>query len=138
MQTCIAPRTSGSTIHEDLEHDAWHVLEVDEPLEIGEDFLLIRRRPGIYLRSLIPELTDAPAPPTDRLSLLRTTIGKLVDAANEPRAHFIATLVADRIRSASTHVVFVEREQRFYVEDLEPDPQQLDTWRAVTHAVGRA
>ena len=123
-------------IHEDLEHDAWHVLDVDEPLEIGEDFLLIRRRPGIYLRSLIPELTDAPAPPTDRLSLLRTTIGRLVDAAIERRVHFIATLVADRIRSASTHVVFVEREQRFYVDDLEPDPQQLDAWSALTRAVG--
>ena len=125
-------------VHEDFEHDAWHVLDVDEPLEIGEDFLLIRRRPGIYLRSLIPELTDAPAPPTERLPLLRMTIDKLVAAAEAPRVHFIATLVADRIRLASTHVVFVEREQRFYVEDLEPDREQLDTWCRLAHASDRA
>ena len=96
-------------VHEDLEHDAWHVLDVDEPLEVGEDFLLIQRRPGIYLRSLIPELTDAPAPPTERLPLLRATIDKLVAAADSPRSRFIAALVADRIRTASTHVIFVER-----------------------------
>lgn len=34
-------------VHEDFEHDAWHVLDIDEPLEIGEDFLIFRRRPGI-------------------------------------------------------------------------------------------
>jgi hypothetical protein len=118
-------------VHEDLEHDAWHVLDVDEPLEIGADFLTIRRRPGIYLRSLIPELTDAPAPPTERLPLLRATIDKLVAAAAEPRARFLATLVADRIRTASSHVIFVERERRFYVEDLEPDRDQLRTWRTL-------
>ncbi|TMQ15663.1 MAG: hypothetical protein E6J90_05710 [Deltaproteobacteria bacterium] len=77
-------------VHEDFENDAWHVLDVDEPLEIGSDFLVIRRRPGIYLRSLIPELTDAPAPPTERLLLLRSTVDTLVAAAVEPRARFIA------------------------------------------------
>lgn len=119
-------------VHEDFEHDAWHVLDVDEPLEIGEDFLILRRRPGIYLRSLIPELTDAPAPPTDRLPLLRATVEKLVASAAEPRARFIATLAADRIRSATSHVIFVEREQRFYIEDLEPDREQLATWRKLS------
>jgi hypothetical protein len=119
-------------VHEDYEHDAWHVLDVDEPLEIGEDFLLIRRRPGIYLRSLIPELTDAPAPPTERLPLLRATIDKLVAAASEPRARFIAAMVAERIRTASSHVIFVERERRFYVEDLEPDREQLQRWRSLS------
>lgn len=118
-------------VHEDFEHDAWHVLDIDEPLEVGEDFLIFQRRPGIYLRSLIPELTDAPAPPTERLPLLRTTIEKLVAAAIEPRARFIATLAADRIAKASAHAIFVERELRFYIEDLEPDRGQLDTWRAL-------
>jgi hypothetical protein len=123
-------------VHEDFEHDAWHVLDVDEPLEVGEDFLLFQRRPGIYLRSLIPEMTDVPAPPTERLPLLQSTIEKLLTAATEPRARFIATLVADRIRTASTHVIFVEREQRFYVEDLEPDRGQLETWRRLARMPG--
>jgi len=119
-------------VHEDFEHDAWHVLGVDEPLEIGADFLRIGRRPGIYLRSLIPELTDDPAPPTDRLPLLRATIDKLVMAAADPRARFIVALVADRIRTASAHVIFIEDKQRFYIEDLEPDPAQLRDWRRLT------
>jgi len=118
-------------VHEDFDHDAWHVLDVDEPAEVGTDFLLFRRRPGIYLRSMMPELTDVPAPPSERISLLRATLEKLVGAAVEPRRRFIASLVAARIAAATEHVIYVEGERRFYVEDLEPDPEQLRAWCAL-------
>jgi hypothetical protein len=41
-------------------------------------------------------------------------------------------MVAERIRTASSHVIFVERERRFYVEDLEPDREQLQRWRSLS------
>jgi hypothetical protein len=31
-------------------------------------------------------------------------------------------------------VIFVERERRFYIEDLEPDPGQLRDWRTLRAA----
>src|SRR5262245_53295078 len=33
-------------IHRDYEHDAWHRIDVDEPIEVGADFAMMPRRVG--------------------------------------------------------------------------------------------
>src|SRR5688572_4033068 len=58
-------------IHRDYDHDAWHVLDVMMAPEVGQDFVMVCRLPGIPLHHFYPETTDdvveAPEPQLRRL-----------------------------------------------------------------------
>src|SRR4051794_34353577 len=56
-------------IHRDYDHDAWLVIDVDEPLEVGTDFVIMPRRVGNTLESFMRR--DDPAEPPSRLRELR-------------------------------------------------------------------
>lgn len=116
-------------IHGDYEHDAWFVLDVDEPIEVGADFVLMRNRIGNTLDSFVREEERAEPPP--RLAELRTLIPKLVAAAETPADRWIAALVANRLAGPDLHTIFVWAEQRFYIQDLAPSREELEAWRAV-------
>lgn len=114
-------------IHRDYDHDAWHILDVDVPVEVGSDFVVMPGRIGNTLESFTRSDERAPAPP--RLAELQTLIPKLVAAASEPADQWIAGLVASRIEKPDFNTVFVWADQQFYIQDLAPSRMELDAWQ---------
>lgn len=119
-------------IHRDYVLDAWYVLDVDEPIEIGVDFVLMPRRVGNTLESFTREEDRAPAPA--RLDELRELIPKLVAAATDPVDEWVAKVVAKRITNPDWNTIFVWGEQRFYVQDLAPSRDELAAWQVLQQA----
>jgi len=120
-------------VHEDFEYDAWHVLDVDEPLEVGTDFVILRRRAGDSIASL--ESIEEPAPAPPRLAELRELVPKLQAAATAPTDRWIANLVASRVARADHQIIYVHAENIFRVQDLGPTRDDLEAWTRVRIAV---
>jgi hypothetical protein len=118
-------------IHRDYEHDAWWVIDVDEPVEVGSDFVVMPRRIGNTLASFVS--TDDPADPPERLAELRALVPKLVAAASDAADQLIAGIVASRVAGPDTNTIFVWADQRFYIQDLAPSREELRAWRALPH-----
>lgn len=118
-------------IHRDYEHDAWWVLDVDEPIEIGVDFVVMPRRVGNTLASFVS--TEDPAKAPDRLTQLRALVPRLVEAASDPTDRLIADIVASRIDRSDMNTIYVWADQRFYIQDLAPSRDELRAWRALPH-----
>jgi hypothetical protein len=118
-------------IHEDLEHDIWRVLDVIEPSgDVGTDYVVMRRPDGVPMRSYVRELVpDAIAAP-DQLQVLLETVPVLARDARTPRDRFIAELVRRRVDERSHHIMFDAADHRFYIEDLDPSPEDLRAWIA--------
>jgi hypothetical protein len=116
-------------IHRDYEHDAWFVIDVDEPIEIGADFVIMPRRIGNTLESFVR--TDDPADRPARLDELRAVLPKLQAAAADPVDVWIANLVAGRLATPDRNTVFVWADQRFYIQDLAPSRDELRAWQAL-------
>lgn len=119
-------------IHRDHDHDVvWHLLDVDEPSEVGADFVTMPRRVGNSLESF--ERGDDPAEPTPRLAEMREVIQKVGAAATEPLDRLVAELVTRRVLGPDLNTILDWAERRFYVQDLAPTPEELHRWRdAVT------
>ena len=100
-------------IHRDYDHDAWHVLDVDEPSEIGADFVAMPRRIGDSVESLARG--DHPPEALARL--------------DEPLDQLVADLVARRVLGPDPDTILVWAERRFYVQDLAPTLDELARWR---------
>ena len=115
-------------IHQDLVHDLWQVLDVDEPTEVGTDYVVMQRRPGIYIRSFFPELVETPSDPPEQLRILLATLPVVVREASSSRDRFIAELVERRVDERSYRVVYVDDAECFYIEDLQPTPEELRAW----------
>jgi hypothetical protein len=118
-------------IHRDYEHDAWWVIDVDEPAEVGSDFVIMPRRVGNTLESFTS--TDDPAQPLERLVELRTLMPELIAAARDPADHLIARIVAGRVAQPDANTIYVWADQRFYIQDLAPSSEELRAWRALPH-----
>jgi hypothetical protein len=118
-------------IHRDYEHDAWWVIDVDEPTEIGVDFVVMPRRIGNSLASFVS--TDDPADPPDRLAELHAVMPKLHAAASDPSDQLIARIVASRVDRADVNTIYVWADRRFYIQDLAPSREELRAWRALPH-----
>lgn len=116
-------------IHRDYDHDAWHVVDVDEPIEVGADFVVMPRRIGNPLASFVRG--DDPAQPPPRLAELRAVIPRLVAAAAGPVDAWIAALVAGRLATADRNTIYVWADQRFYMQDLAPTREELHAWTAL-------
>ncbi len=116
-------------IHRDYQHDAWWVIDVDEPLEVGADFVVMPRRIGNTLASFVS--TDDPAEAPERLAELRTLMPMLVAAANQPADQLIAGFVARRVAHPDANTIYVWSDQRFYVQDLAPSREELLAWRGL-------
>ena len=116
-------------IHRDYDHDAWHVLAVDEPREIGSDFVVMPRRVGNTLASFVA--LEDPAEPPSKLEVLRAVVPKLVSAAREPADRLVAEVVARRIAQPDANTIYVWGEERFYIQDLTPSRNELRAWRAL-------
>jgi hypothetical protein len=113
---------------------AWHVLIVDEPEEVGQDFVMIRRYPGIKIRHFYPAHTDDPVgPPTRQLEMLHETAARMRMEALTPRDKFLAELVAKRVATLDPHLIWDMNadEERFHLYDLDPDRNELTTWIAL-------
>jgi hypothetical protein len=120
-------------VHRDFDHDAWHVLDVDEPAEVGADFAAMKRRAGVMIRMFYPDATDDPVPPpTDRLELLHGVLDKLCDAAANDLDRFLSQLVRARVRALDGHVVYSQSDRLFFIDDLDPSPEEMAAWQAVT------
>ena len=120
-------------IHRDYDHDAWHVLDVDESREVGTDFVTMTRRPGVTIDMFYPELTDDPVPPPeDRLRMLHDVVDKLRDAAANDIDRFISQLVGARVQARDSHVIYSQSKRCFFIDDLAPSPEEMAAWQAVT------
>lgn len=118
--------------------DAWLILVIAEPAEVGEDFVMMTRRAGVMLASFYPESTDDPVePPTERIELLHATVARMSGEARTPRHRFLAHLVERRVAARDWHVVYDVNptgyggEYRFYVWDLDPNREELEEWIAL-------
>lgn len=112
---------------------AWHVLIIDAPYEVGEDFVMIRRYPGVKIRHFYPEHTDDPVePPTEKLAMLAEAIARMRVEAESPSDKLIAEMVANRVAALDHHLVFglSSNDERFHLYDLDPDPDELAAWIA--------
>ncbi len=117
-------------VHRDYDHDAWHVLDVDEPHESGTDFVMMTRRPGVLLRSFS---TDDPVPAAeDRIETLRDVLEKLDGAAAHEIDRFIVKLVRERVRTLDPHVIYDPIDLHFYLDNLDPSTEEMAAWRAAT------
>ena len=119
-------------IHRDYDHDAWFVLDVDEPLEVGVDFVTMPRRVGNTLDSFVRD--EDQAPPPRRLEELRVLMPKLVAAAGDPADAWVAQLVAGRLATPDHNTIYIWAEQRFYIQDLAPSRDELFAWQTLPHA----
>ena len=90
------------------------MLDVDESIEVGVDFVVMPRRIGNTLDSFVRDEDRAEPPP--RLADLRALI--------------------PRLAGPDIHTIFVWAEQRFYIQDLAPSREELDAWRAVAPPQG--
>lgn len=116
--------------HEDLVHDIWHALDVVEPSgDLGTDCVVMKRPSGVPMRTFFPELVPGAAPP-EALPTLLATVPVLVREAETARDRFIAELVRRRVDERSHHILFDEADARFYIEDLDPTPDELRAWMA--------
>jgi hypothetical protein len=115
-------------IHQDLVHDIWQSLDVDEASEVGVDYAVMPRRPGVYMRSFFSELSERAEPPPPELAHVLETVPVLVREAKTDRDRFIAQLVQRRIDERSYRVVYVDRDASFYIEDLQPSLPDLHAW----------
>jgi len=114
-------------IHRDYIHDAWHLVDVDEPSEVGADFVTMPRRIGDSVESLARG--DHPPEALARLAEMRDAIPKLAAAAAEPLDQLVADLVGRRVLGPDPNTVLVWAERRFYVQDLAPTRDELARWR---------
>jgi len=122
-------------VHDDDESDAWYIFDVDEPLEVGTDFVIVRRRVGNSLASFLSY--DDPAPQPPRVAELRALLPELLAAAATPTDRWIARLVADRIARPSHEIIFERDESLFRIQDLEPTRDELEDWARVSRAAPR-
>jgi hypothetical protein len=123
-------------IHRDHVHDAWHLIDVDEPLEVGIDFVTMPRRIGNAIESF--ERGEPPAEPPAELAEMRAVVGKVVAAATEPLDQLVAELVSRRVLGPDPNTILVWAERRFYVQDLAPTADELHTWRDAVARHGAA
>lgn len=119
-------------IHRDYDHDAWHVLDVDEPIEVGADFAIMPQRIGNTLESFVRD--DDRAEPPPRLAELRALMPKLVAAATDPVDAWVASAVARRLAGPDENTIYDWGEQRFYMQDLAPSRDELRAWLALRPA----
>ncbi|MCW5806189.1 MAG: hypothetical protein KIT31_27740 [Deltaproteobacteria bacterium] len=108
---------------------AWHVLVVEPPHEIGEDFVMIRRHPGVPIGHFYPDCTDdIVEPPAEQLAMLAETVARMLDEATSPSDRLLAELVATRVASRDHRLVFDLGEKRFHLYDLDPTAEELAAW----------
>ena len=117
-------------IHRDYDHDAWLIVDIDEPLAVGADFVIMPRRIGNTLESFVRQ--DDPAEPPPRLHELRALMPKLITAATDPVDAFVARLVAGRLATPDRNAIYVWADQRFYLQDLTPSREELAAWSALS------
>lgn len=112
---------------------AWHVLIIDAPYEVGEDFVMIKRYPGVSIEQFFPDRTDDPVdPPTRQLAMLTETVARMRTEAESPEDKVIAELVEKRVGALDHRIVYDpnEGEERFHLYDLDPDQSELAAWIA--------
>ncbi|MBX3158463.1 MAG: hypothetical protein KF773_21015 [Deltaproteobacteria bacterium] len=112
---------------------AWLVLVIEPAHEVGSDFVMIRRYPGIPIAHFDPAKTDDPVEPPAQLGVLRETVARLRSEAASPSDRFLAELVAKRVAALDHRLVYDGNsgEQRFHLYDLDPTQDELATWIAV-------
>jgi len=123
-------------IHRDYEHDAWHLIEVDEPIEVGADFVVMPRRAGNSIASF--ERGEDRAEPPPELAAMRRAVQAITAAATEPLDRWVGELVSRRVLDPDPNTILMWAERRFYVQDLAPSPDELDAWREAIARHGAA
>jgi hypothetical protein len=121
-------------IHQDLVHDIWQALDVDEPSEVGVDYAVMPRRPGMYMRKFFPELVERAEPAPPELQQMLAAVPELLREAKTDRDRYIARLVQRRIDERSYRVVYVDTDESFYIEDLQPTLEDLRAWLVLLEA----
>jgi hypothetical protein len=123
-------------IHRDYEHDAWHRIDVDEPIEVGADYVVMPRRTGNAIASF--ERGDDPAAPPPELAEMRRAVRAITAAAAEPLDRAVGELVSRRVLGPDDGTILVWAERRFYVQDVAATRDELDAWREAVARHGAA
>jgi hypothetical protein len=116
---------------------AWHVLVIEPPREVGEDFVIMRRYPGVPIAHFYRDHTDDPVePPVPELALLADTVARMRTEATAPTDKLLAELVAKRLARLDPRIAYdmSTTEHRFHLCDLDPDEDELAAWMAIHSA----
>lgn len=122
-------------VHRDYDHDAWLVLDVCEPEDVGTDYVTMRRRGGVPLHHFDPAMIDEVVTAPAKLPRLVEMVNLLAEVhAATDADRFVAELVRARVAAKDHRIVWDAPEDRFYIVDLDPSRAELDAWRAVMPA----
>lgn len=109
------------------------VVRVEQPSEVGIDFIARRFYLGNSLGSFFDE-EDPPESP-DELAPMLTTFRALADRRGSLRdAAMIAILSHSIIEPMLTSTMYIPREEKFVVVDLEPTRDELEQWARLTRS----
>lgn len=105
------------------------LVRVEQPNEIGRDFIARQHHLGDSLRSFLdtdPE--DNPPEPPDELALMQTRFRERAKAAGDVREALLVSILACSIVEPSAKTLYSYRESRFVVVDLKPTRADLERW----------
>jgi hypothetical protein len=107
--------------------DLARVVRVEQPIEVGQDFVM-RRHYSYYVstRSYIED-DDPPKEPRE-LQLMRMHFGKARSTYANERDQLIATVLSRSILEPTGKTFFLSGEGRFVVLDLKPTSDELEHW----------
>lgn len=123
-------------VHRDYDHGASWLVDVRTPEEVGADFVMMKRGGGVAIRHFYPDRTDdpVPPPPEGRLEKLGEVLDTLCAEAATDIDRFLAELVRGRVRALAPGVNYDQVEQRFDIDNLDPTPEELAAWDALTRS----
>jgi hypothetical protein len=116
----------------ETDRDLVKLVRVEQPTEVGSDFIARPHHLGNSLRSFLdtdPE--DAPPEPPDELALMQARFRARAASAAEPREALLISILARSILEPTAKTLYSYQEGRFIVVDLKPTRADLDRWTAL-------
>jgi hypothetical protein len=103
------------------------VVRVDQPTEVGEDFIARLHRMGT---SLSAYSDDDPADPPEELRVMQSRFRARLTESVGPEEALIARVLARSILEPTGKTIYSFPEAKFIIADLKPTLEELDQYRA--------
>lgn len=118
-----------------LEHDGElaKVVRVEQPTEVGRDFIARRQLLGTRLSAYLKD-DDRPEAPSELGTMQARFIAKVAAAGEEPRANLVADVLRRSILEPTGYTIYSEREDKFIILDLNVTSEELERWATLTNS----
>jgi hypothetical protein len=117
-----------------IERDAElaRVVRVDQPTEVGQDFIARPHRIGTSLSGYFDD--EDPAEPPEELTAMQSRFRVRMAEARDPKDTLLATILARSILEPSGKTFYSFPEERFIIGDLKPTKEELERYAAMRPA----